>query len=252
MAYRTCEVDGCRRKHDARGMCKMHYKRQFREGWSDGDTESRRCEQCGATFEARIEKTRPTSGRFCGQACYHASRVVPKLRKLVIKDCAGCGEAFVARHHTRQTFCSASCRPPKPSRYDPRPPRSVTCEMCGAVTMARQGPKRFCSSDCYHKSESFKEANRRDRRRRRAARRGGRHERYTLAEIAQRDSWKCGICGKRVGQNFDPNHGRAPTIDHIVPIADGGDDVKVNVQLAHRSCNSKKSHTGPGQLRLVG
>jgi 5-methylcytosine-specific restriction endonuclease McrA len=34
----------------------------------------------------------------------------------------------------------------------------------------------------------------------------------------------------------------APTIDHIVPMAKGGDDTKINVQLAHFSCNSRKGH----------
>ncbi len=32
----------------------------------------------------------------------------------------------------------------------------------------------------------------------------------------------------------------APTIDHVVPLTLGGNDVRVNVQLAHFSCNSRK------------
>jgi 5-methylcytosine-specific restriction endonuclease McrA len=48
-------------------------------------------------------------------------------------------------------------------------------------------------------------------------------------------------------------HLKVPTIDHIVPLADGGDDVKVNVQLAHFICNSIKGDRGGGeQLLLVG
>jgi 5-methylcytosine-specific restriction endonuclease McrA len=32
----------------------------------------------------------------------------------------------------------------------------------------------------------------------------------------------------------------APTIDHVVPVSRGGDDIKANVQLAHFRCNSVK------------
>jgi 5-methylcytosine-specific restriction endonuclease McrA len=45
----------------------------------------------------------------------------------------------------------------------------------------------------------------------------------------------------------------AATIDHIVPLAAGGDDTKANVQLAHRRCNTRKgARGGEQQLRLVG
>jgi 5-methylcytosine-specific restriction endonuclease McrA len=48
-------------------------------------------------------------------------------------------------------------------------------------------------------------------------------------------------------------HPKAPTIDHIVPLAAGGDDIKANVQLAHFLCNSVKSNQGGNeQLILVG
>lgn len=47
-------------------------------------------------------------------------------------------------------------------------------------------------------------------------------------------------------------HPKAPTIDHIVPLADGGDDVRSNVQLAHFICNSMKGTGGTQQLMLVG
>jgi 5-methylcytosine-specific restriction endonuclease McrA len=48
-------------------------------------------------------------------------------------------------------------------------------------------------------------------------------------------------------------HRRAPTVDHIVPLANGGHDVRVNVQLAHFGCNSRKSaRERPEQMLLVG
>ena len=48
-------------------------------------------------------------------------------------------------------------------------------------------------------------------------------------------------------------HPKAPTIDHIVPLADGGDDIKANVRLAHFLCNSRRgARGGTEQLWLIG
>ncbi len=92
----------------------------------------------------------------------------------------------------------------------------------------------------------------RSNRRRRALRAAAESEPYTLAEIGDRDGWRCGICGKRVGRAYGRNHPRSATVDHIVALASGGSDLRANVQLAHRSCNGRKAHTGPGQLRIIG
>ncbi len=95
---------------------------------------------------------------------------------------------------------------------------------------------------------------RRDKARRRALKAGVRSESYTLAEIAQRDGYRCGICRKsvRMGRQVPDPH--APTIDHVVPLDLGGDDIRVNVQLAHFICNSRKGNriNGGVQLALVG
>lgn len=48
-------------------------------------------------------------------------------------------------------------------------------------------------------------------------------------------------------------HRRSATIDHVVPLTEGGDDTCANVQLAHRGCNARKSNRGGRQqLRLLG
>lgn len=43
-----------------------------------------------------------------------------------------------------------------------------------------------------------------------------------------------------------------PTIDHLVPIADGGLDELANVRLAHRQCNCARGRGGDIQLLLFG
>jgi len=60
-------------------------------------------------------------------------------------------------------------------------------------------------------------------------------EPYTLAEIAARDRYRCGICiaegrGRqaRVAMTQAVPHPRAPTIDHIVPWSISKDDTRAN------------------------
>lgn len=48
-------------------------------------------------------------------------------------------------------------------------------------------------------------------------------------------------------------HPKAPTIDHVVPLAEGGADTAANVRLAHFICNSMRGNRGGGeQLALIG
>jgi 5-methylcytosine-specific restriction endonuclease McrA len=97
-----------------------------------------------------------------------------------------------------------------------------------------------------------KEEKKRLRRRRRARKRGAISEPYTLAEIAARDRNVCQLCKKRVAMTKQVPHPKSPVIDHVLPLACGGDDTKANVQLAHFLCNSLKSAGGSQQLALVG
>lgn len=58
---------------------------------------------------------------------------------------------------------------------------------------------------------------------------------YTYQEIYDRDNGICQLC-------LMPVTGSRPSIDHILPIALGGNDTPENVQLAHLSCNARKAH----------
>lgn len=66
-------------------------------------------------------------------------------------------------------------------------------------------------------------------------------EKVDRAEVLLRSGGICGICGRLVDQNnFE--------VDHIVPIAKGGEHSYRNTQAAHPRCNNKKSDliTGGG------
>ena len=56
----------------------------------------------------------------------------------------------------------------------------------------------------------------------------------------------CGICGQPVDKSYKFPHPLSPTIDHIIPIAQGGHPSDLdNLQLAHFSCNRAKSDKLP-------
>lgn len=143
----------------------------------------------------------------------------------------------------------------------------ASCNACGAEYRQNHRSQRWCSLACANRNKPgagprgglSPEARERQRlywqaknRRRRAAKRGGRSESYTLEEIAERDGGCCKLCGDRVAMRQKVPHLKAPTIDHVVPVSEGGDDTRANVQLAHFGCNSSKGARGSQQLALIG
>lgn len=63
--------------------------------------------------------------------------------------------------------------------------------------------------------------------------------------VFERDGWVCGICHVRVDSSVVwPAPGSA-VLDHIVPLAKGGEHSMGNVQLAHAKCNNIKSDRMP-------
>lgn len=85
----------------------------------------------------------------------------------------------------------------------------------------------------------------------RARRKNVDHEPYTLRQVAERDGWRCHLCGKRVPPRRYTAKPEDPTVDHLVPLSAGGPDTLTNVALAHNACNYTRSAGGEAQLRLI-
>lgn len=84
--------------------------------------------------------------------------------------------------------------------------------------------------------------------RRREARKKGakRVETIHLAVLAERDGWRCHLCGKKVTK-------ATWSMDHLVPLVAGGDHTYDNVALAHQVCNGRRGAGRlPAQLRFIG
>ncbi|MGP9611596.1 HNH endonuclease [Corynebacterium sp. AOP36-E1-14] len=83
----------------------------------------------------------------------------------------------------------------------------------------------------------------------RAARLGAFVENVDTGTVLNRDGWSCGICGMEIDPKLRHPNRRAGTIDHIIPLSQGGQHHYGNVQAAHYSCNSAKGNrTRPEDL----
>jgi 5-methylcytosine-specific restriction endonuclease McrA len=131
---------------------------------------------------------------------------------------------------------------------------AMPCRTCsGPVGYSSMGrPRLYCSDECKPVTETMRRHSRAAKARRRAIERGAHAERFDPMEILERDAWRCHICGvrtpKRLRGTYDD---RAPELDHIVPLAAGGEHSRRNTACACRKCNIAKSDRPLGQLRLV-
>ena len=71
---------------------------------------------------------------------------------------------------------------------------------------------------------------------------GVEYEQVDRAAIFDRDGWVCGICSLPVDRAVAFPDPGAPTLDHVIPMSQGGGHVASNVQLAHFYCNTAKGN----------
>ena len=121
------------------------------------------------------------------------------------------------------------------------------CRYCGAEFERGHGNPASCSDRC--SAQLQREKSRRRQVARRTATNG---EPYSLHDLFVASGGKCHLCGNKVNMNLSGSHPEGPTVDHLLPLSDGGLDCRTNVALAHRRCNIKRGTGGIVQLRLLG
>jgi 5-methylcytosine-specific restriction endonuclease McrA len=76
------------------------------------------------------------------------------------------------------------------------------------------------------------------------------------AEILERDGWRCQIpgCKRRpIRKDLKYPQPRSKSIDHIVPLSQGGGDTAANKRAAHLGCNvARNNRGGMDQLAMIG
>lgn len=243
----------------------MHYGRWYTLGDPLAEPPDRirslTCENCGTAFESASHRARfcsPTCGAKarhtapcaqCGGPVWRGRDSRPEgesvcrdcTAKPITMTCAVCGIGFEQpRKGYRRRTCSPACQ---------RAAQRETLHSCADCGAKVPSTRKRCD-DC--RDAVLREHYQGKNRRRRAVKRKADAEPYTLAEIAERDRFRCQLCRRKVNMQLRSPHPRSPTIDHVIPIVEGGGDVRANVQLAHRDCNTRKGARGSQQLALVG
>lgn len=207
--HRPCAVARCARAAISSTFCPMH---QYRRGRGLGDCDVWGCERL------------PKRDGLCR---LHAPVDVP------LATCDRCGSIYVRTARRR-----VHCLKPHvlvPTGHGPLPHR---CEVCETPFESPMPHARYCSYTCQRKA------------RRHAP---GEHERRRRADkvkrlrplVIARWGMRCYLCGGAIERGPETVHPGALTLDHVVPIAQGGRDEIDNLRPAHRACNEDKGERYP-------
>ena len=232
------------------------------------------CQYCGNQYQ----KKRQESNKFCSRECYFNS---------TRKRCETCGKFTGSRDkkycsecdYSRCLYCGNKtdkaikkyCDDDCYNSYQRikwkenaikdynKNPNYVTCKECGITRKLEYGEKRrdYCSDKCskkaHKKTESFKIYKKNYRQKRRSRIKGAKADLINHKEIFERDNWVCQICKLKVNPKLKYPNPKSASLDHIIPLAEGGTHTKNNVQLTHLECNYNKANKPANdQLRFFG
>jgi hypothetical protein len=148
--------------------------------------------------------------------------------------------------------------------HTPVVPTPIVCLDCGkSVIRSAHGMARKRCNDCTRRRSTLfwiranpdrrREISRRGRHVRRARLAKAETEKFSDLEIFERDRWKCGICKKRINKNLKHPHPKSVSLDHVIPISQGGPHTRANTRASHLDCNVRRQAKGGNeQLLLVG
>ena len=137
----------------------------------------------------------------------------------------------------------------------------TACLTCGHSFRTRlRASQRYCSTACSNRRSVDPASPMLDRQTRYVAKSRARRLRHALTwdgvsdrQILDRDGWRCHICRRKIKPALRNPHPKSRSIDHIVPLSEGGDDTAANKRAAHLDCNMARSNRGGHeQLALIG
>jgi 5-methylcytosine-specific restriction endonuclease McrA len=196
------------------------------------------CTFCKCDFTPK--NLRGPKPKYCSRQC--ADRFYKFVPPREVK-CEFCGKVEMVKGSRR--FCSADCRLRASYKRKSVP---CKCRHCGIDFLAPPGAV-LCSDKCRfddhlrplaHRREVIRRNWHRKNHIRRARIRGATIVRFDPTSVFIRDGWKCQGCGKQTDQTANYHTARYPTLDHIIPLAKGGEHSMANTQCLCRGCNNKK------------
>lgn len=147
------------------------------------------------------------------------------------RQCRQCGETYQPQRRIRSWYCSRTCK----YRAKSTRPSVRACAHCGEDFTPSRVDHFLCSRPCSAAAHRLQSKFRS---------RVGEPTRPGVwrAVIAERDDWRCGICGESVDRSAqypDPGYG---TLDHVIPVTRGGTNDLANLRLAHMHCNRSRGN----------
>lgn len=231
---RRCEIDGCDKRHVAKGMCKTHYNNTLPERHRKVE---KTCDTCGNTCMKYAQADR-YAGTYCSLRCRddairtvwpssplpddHWGRWYGASTSLFIRECTSCSVRFTTRWSTKLR-CHSECK-----RREELPRFTCgTCHDCGNLFAAEVHGSSisYCSTRC----------SRRVGRRKRRAREHNAIGDYRYSEIMrqyQRQGLVCAYCKQPANGLPDP--------EHVLALSRGGRNDISNLVAACRACNADK------------
>lgn len=177
----------------------------------------RSCETCGAAFRPRTTQLASGAGRYCCQACNPSDHLITP-------------EALAkAQQAKRDAIAAGTVAYPKGEAN-----KQWMGGRDAAVARRIASGKAAAGIRAYRKKNPHKI---REFAQRRKGRKLGRLEYGSIPRIGALQKWKCAICRASVKGGYH--------VDHITPLARGGEHKARNVQLLCGSCNVRKSAKDP-------
>ncbi len=206
------------------------------------------CAGCHREVERQVSGGGKDAGRYCSRGCAFSHKGLVASERAALRRMASNArkaarerQAHAARERRAQLIAAKLAR--------------VCCD-CGAGFEQRthEGrPEKRCTpcASAVVAAHDAK-ARRAAKARRRAVERGAKADHIDPLRVFARDGWRCHLCGCRAPKELrgtcDP---RAPELDHIVTLAEGGQHTWGNVACACRACNLSKGARSMGQLGLA-
>jgi 5-methylcytosine-specific restriction endonuclease McrA len=212
------------------------------------------CKTCTSDFKPK----RSDRTIYCSRECGFAGQAKARSERADLKPLPACSVSFIncrecagmfASRISTAIYCTPSCSSRAASRAKTEHKRAARrCPCCGQMFSPPYGRSqaRYCSDAC-----SVKQNRRVGRAARRARERGATVEVVDPFKVFDRDGWRCCLCNIATPRSLRGTlNDRAPELDHIVPLAAGGEHSYRNTQCACRRCNSSKGSTPKGQMRM--
>lgn len=232
---RACAVLGCESltgaKGTARGLCSKHYNRWSR--WGDPLALKPTVVPPETCTAPGCEKPYSTAG-YC--SAHHSNllrrgEVNPRKRGEVRDGCRVCAH------------CNLDLPVAEFGRYKNGRVRSH-CRDCEKVVAERKRRRNPATFRRYAREYSKRNAEkRRDYQRLRRAMilsPASAFEPVNTAVVLERDGWRCGICENAIPKSRQWPDKLSASLDHIIPLALGGDHTYANMTAAHLGCNMAK------------